>query len=371
MLGLLWLLAALITYGSLYPFNFTPDAASAADVIALLSQPAISLNRGNVVANLLLFLPWGVLTGMGAPYRRRPARFTAASVALALLLAIALQFVQLWLPGRNATLGDALINAAGLVLGLASAVLLTRAGLRGWIATRRVQLMPLLLAGLWIAYRWFPLVPAIDLQNLLDGLKPLMSESLRLDRTLVNAAGWLACLVLLERSRLLGPGRLWLLGVTLAVTAGQPLMAGGSISPSHLLGVALALLLLPLVRHPAGPAAAGALLLVALLVSGLYPFTWSGTVGPFHAIPFAGFLEGSMDANLLSLVYKCFMYSAAPYLLVLGGWRWRTATLLTAAALLLVEVLQLWLPGRTAELTDPLLAIGLAGLLRTASRRAA
>lgn len=367
--GLLWLLAALITYGSLYPFNFAPEAATASDVVALLSRLSISLNRGNVVANVLLFLPWGLLTGIAAPARRRPALFVATSVALALLLAVALQVAQLWLPGRNAALGDALINAIGLGLGFLCAAFLSRAGLRGWLALRQVQLVPLLLAGLWIAYRWFPLVPAIDLQNLLDGLKPLLDQPPRLDRVLVSAAGWLACLVLLERSRLLGPGRLWLVGVALGVTAGQPLMAGGAITPSHLLGVALALLLL-LLPPSRRPAAAGALLLVALVISGLYPFAWSATPGPFHAIPFAGFLEGSMDTNLLSLVYKSFMYGAAPYLLVLGGWRWRTAMLLTAATLLLVELVQLWLPGRTAELTDPLLAIGLAATLRAASRRA-
>lgn len=370
MLGLLWLLAALITYGSLYPFNFAADAAAAGDVMKLLSQPSISLNRGNVVANLLLFLPWGLLTGMVAPVRPRPAGFAAASAALALLLALALQFVQLWLPGRNAALGDALINAIGLALGFMAAVLLERAGLRTWFAARQVQALPLSLAGIWIAYRWFPLVPALDLQNVLDGLKPLLAGPLRPDRALVSATGWLACLLLLDRSRLLGPARLWLALVALAVTAGQPLIAGGSLSLAHLLGLALALLVLPLVRHPATPAAAGSGLLAALLFSGLYPFAWSGTAGAFHAIPFAGFLEGSMETNLRSLVYKSFMYAAAPYLLVLGGWRWSAAILLTAGTLLLVELLQLWLPGRTAELTDPLLAIGLAAVLCAASRRA-
>ena len=60
---------------------------------------------------------------------------------------------------------------------------------------------------------------------------------------------------------------------------------------------------------------------------------------------------------------------ATLYLLWLGGWRWHDAAAITAGWLLVIEVLQLWVPGRTAELTDPLLAIVLAALLRGAAWR--
>jgi len=363
MQALLWLLALLISYGSLFPFNFEPGAAAATDVVTLLAPVSQSLNRRNVVANILLFLPWGLVAGLAAPQAARPRAFLIVSLSLALMLAMALQVAQLWLPGRNAASDDAMINGVGLAVGLALAWIFNRWALPGQPLMRNLCPVPLGLALLWIAYRWFPLVPALELQNVLDGLKPLITQDIDPSRVIVSAAGWLACLMLLHRAVPATRPLALLALLALVVTALQPWMVGGVISPANALGVVLALALLPLLHLRSGPALAATGLLLALFQAGLQPGSWSSTPGSFHWLPFTGFLQGSMGQNLQSLLFKCYMYGAAVYLLRLAGTGWRVAGGLTAGCLLVVEVLQVWLPSRTAEITDPVLALLLAWVL--------
>ena len=62
------------------------------------------------------------------------------------------------------------------------------------------------------------------------------------------------------------------------------------------------------------------------------------------------------------LLEKSFWYSSLRWLLTRHGFSVRSAACSTATLLGGIELAQLWLPGRVAETTDPLLAI-VAGVL--------
>jgi VanZ family protein len=66
---------------------------------------------------------------------------------------------------------------------------------------------------------------------------------------------------------------------------------------------------------------------------------------------------------MLTFFRKCFWYGSAVWLLRLAGWRLARAAVAVALLLGTIEVVQIHLPGRVAEITDPLLALILAVIL--------
>ncbi|MHC4930756.1 MAG: VanZ family protein, partial [Planctomycetota bacterium] len=109
------LVAGLITYGSLFPFEFRPAADTWGP---LLRSWGTHSSRADLLSNILLFMPFGYL-GMLAIGRSR-GRIARAVVVLilALLLGVGLQAAQVHVAGRNPSLMDALWGLVGALLGV-------------------------------------------------------------------------------------------------------------------------------------------------------------------------------------------------------------------------------------------------------------
>src|SRR5690606_34705470 len=123
-----------------------------------------------------------------------------------LLLAIGLQIVQFWIAGRVPAMADAGLNLCGILAGIAMALPFRRHHRRepakGDLLRSHLSI-PMVLIALWIAYRWFPLVPSLDLQHLKDGLKPLLrNPDVEIVRVFHDAVAWLVCFRLLTRTPL-------------------------------------------------------------------------------------------------------------------------------------------------------------------------
>jgi glycopeptide antibiotics resistance protein len=100
-----------------------------------MPSDAVDLAVGNLLANLLLFLPFGIALGLRFPETRR-RRLVLACAGLSL----AVEVVQLLLPGgRSADVTDILMNTLGGAIGLLVAraiVRLVRRRRRGAAAGR-------------------------------------------------------------------------------------------------------------------------------------------------------------------------------------------------------------------------------------------
>jgi hypothetical protein len=104
------------------------------------------------------------------------------------------------------------------------------------------------------------------------------------------------------------------------------------------------------------------------MVQSLAPFTFSATPGPFEWLPLIGFLGGGLENGYLSLLDKAFLYVGMLWLSRQSGGSVRATAAALAAMALGLEVAQCFLPGRVADVTDPLLVL-LAGYLVSLSRR--
>ena len=155
------------------------------------------------------------------------------------------------------------------------------------------------------------------------------------------------------------------------VLAGRILFADMGLAMAEVAGMAAALALAPaLARLPRMTAARllAAALMLLIAFQGLAPFDFQLAQDRFALLPFGESLTQYRAANLADMFLRCFMNGALVWLLAKAGLSVFAATSLGAGAVFAVELLQTWLPGQTAEITDPLLALCAGGLIAVFER---
>lgn len=345
-----------IVYGSLYPFELSFDAVSADKArLLLFGGWGEQLRPLNVLANLVLFIPFGLFGALSLLAWPPWARYLVLCSA-GVVVAFGLQVAQLWLAARVPTFADGVINMVGMALGIAVAHI-------PWVrslfeqpqrAGRSLVALPVLLMGCWLAYRWYPYVPTVDVAAVRAGLRPFAEPQLQWLNLLHNLVAWLVFAALWMQA---GLRERWLwLFVPLAVLA-QVGIADNALHPHNLLAALLAPpLWVALRRFAAQPLEPVVLLLVAVLViQGLRPFELGQSA--FNWLPFTGFLTGSMAVNLLSLLEKVFLYGSLVWLVLEASQSRITALLLPVIVTGMIELAQTQVAGRVAEVTDPLLCV--------------
>ena len=95
----------------------------------------------------------------------------------------------------------------------------------------------------------------------------------------------------------------------------------------------------------------------------LEPFTFQAVAHEFGWIPFHSFLYGSLELNVVSFLEKAFLYGALIWLLHRSGLRLAVSTGLVATTLFLTSWAETYLPDRSAEITDALMALLIGAII--------
>lgn len=354
------IITLIIAFVSVYPFDFELSAQTRDAFSQALLSPEISMTRGDILGNVMLFLPFGFLGVFALPSRRSAAFAFLWLLGLGGLFALALQVAQIALPSRVASLGDVAWNGAGIAIGAAAALFLSRARMPQHFEAAPLALIPALLVLAWIGYRLIPFVPSIDFQSIKNSLKPLLLDP-QLDgvRLFHTTIAWALAGFCLRHITPEARYDRFLWAIIIAVLGLEVLIVSNAVYLSGVIGAGLGLLLwagwLGRMRYAAPTLAA--LLCVKICLSGLAPFELAGGVRAFGWLPFSGILGGSMALNVLALSKKVFLYGGLIYLLRTLPMPWRAATLITAGVVGVVELLQLFFTSHTPEITDPLIAL--------------
>jgi len=208
-----------------------------------------------------------------------------------------------------------------------------------------------------ITYQLFPIFPVIG-RYILEQKVAFLAVAPRFSFVRFASATvcWFSAGLWLQA---VGVRQVWKwLAVLLLIIPGQLFIAGRQPAPSDLSGAAAGCVCFALSeksRRAGHIAAAGFLFL--LLLHGLAPFTVGMEPNVFGWIPFAATLGSEWQFGAFVLVEKVFYYWAAIWPLRSAGIRLRTATLIVATTVAAIEVAQIYLPGRTPEITDPILAL--------------
>jgi VanZ family protein len=363
------IIVAVILYGSLYPFTFYQPEGGVGPLKHLVQSWAETPGRGDFIANIFLYLPLGFFGSLAvAGSGRALPRILLVSLAGG-LLSTTMELAQYYIVGRVSAADDVYANLIGTVLG---AIVGNFAG--GdflWLPFREVAAnrVPSLLLGLWLAYRLYPYVPTIDLHKYWDALKPVVFHPRPAGYDLFRyTAIWLTVGSLIEAVG--GRRRGWLLIPLFiaAVLVAKVMIIGKTLSAAEIGGAAIALavwLLLAITVSTRIRVTATALLFAAYIVAErLEPFQFSAYGRAFGWIPFRSFLYGSVEVNITSFLEKVFLYGASIWLLDKCGLRSGLSTILVAIFLFATSWAETHLPGRSAEITDPLMAL-LIGIIIT------
>jgi hypothetical protein len=103
------------------------------------------------------------------------------------------------------------------------------------------------------------------------------------------------------------------------------------------------------------------LLTGALILGELSPFHFAGHTN-FSWVPFRGFILTDWQLGFVMLFRKSFWYGSVLWLWRASGRSLAWTTALAAASLFVLERVQVYVPGRTPDITDAVLAV-LMGLL--------
>ena len=349
-----------IIYGSLYPFNFNGEYISDAALTDFLNNWRVISRPGDHLGNIALFFPFGLVGMIAILPDRTPLLRYAVLCLIGLVVAASVQILQLFLPSRDAALGDVVWNLCGLSLGAmlpwarrTDTHFLNQAG-SGY------HLVPLGLFAAWLMAELAPFVPSIDLQAIKDSLKPLLAtwsiDPFEVYRTYTY---WLMALFLASRIRPGRPAALWLFCGGVGVLLAKIIVVHNAVSPSYLVAAVAALLTwsLFLRRSTNGAAFLLAIVSVLVFVASLEPFNVRDAAAPFSWIPFSGALTGSMLINAKAVAAKIFLLGSLLWLFQICGVRPALAIVLVASFTAALEVAQIWFGEHTPEITDPLLAV--------------
>jgi VanZ family protein len=363
-----------ILYGSLFPFEYRDRYYPGGPVAYLLSTWRDWDGRGDLLSNILLYMPFGFFCTSVLPARLPgPMRAVLATIAGA-ALACGVEITQFHDAGRITSMGDVDANAIGSAFGGAVAVAIGGAMRWPFMAELAAHPTASLLLAMFFGYRLYPYVPMIDLHKYWHAVRPmLLAPSLSPGELARYVITWLFIAVIVHS--LYGFRRFLLLFPVLCGVEflGKILVIGGVLKLTDIVGAILAYLLWAgALRWLPGRFAIVALLFAGLIVAQrLEPFTFLMLPHSFGLIPFGSFMRGSIGVAMQAFCEKFYEYGGLIWLLGRAGLPLPIGAGMTALLLLMTSVAECWLPARSAEITDALMAvvIGIAfAYLRTAAR---
>lgn len=366
MLRLLLVVAAFIVYGGLYPFQFDFARTDANPLLILLHSWPARIDRflwRDACVNVLLYFPLG-LTAVMVFMRRWPrGAAVLATMMLGAGLSASIEMLQIFDGHRTCSLLDVVCNFAGTVGGVGAALIFRREIVE--ITRRRKGNRgaggPLVLACCWAAYQLFPLIPLFGRGHLRASVARFLTTPISMVEVCAGAAEWFAFALVMRAAA----GRMktpWLLLAMLCLPL-RLLIMERSLAPDEVLGAAVAVLLWTYSAEGSRVRAATAMLAAAVVLRELSPFEFTAQARSMSWIPFSATLEAERLTGALVLLRKAFEYGTLVWLLRAWGLRYGSAGASVAAALVLLETAQRYLPNRQPEITDAVIAGILACIL--------
>jgi VanZ family protein len=362
---LLLIVCLLLAYGSLHPWKWkaVPDSVSALDLLWRRFPPdPFGSSLRDLIVNVAIYVPVGFFAFLAMP-RRKWMRIMAPCL-VGFSLSYTIELLQRYISTRVPSTLDIATNTFGTAAGV-----LVGGGF-DWIVQHQVRSLAearalfnhvkfssaLLLSLIWIAYQAFP--QGVRTHGWRDRLRVLLNGKLNFDEICVGALFWTAAGILvahLFRRRRNGAAvTAFLMAALLPYTAVAP---GHALTLNSIAGAVcgfLAVLVCLWLKYPSW--LTGAVFPLLLLADGLRPYTFQSSANPLLPIPFYDLLNDNWQHGISVILRKSFLYGSGFWLLERAGAPQRNAWAIALTLVLAVELAQMYLPGRVASLTDPVLA---------------
>jgi VanZ family protein len=372
-----YLICALVAYGSLYPFHFVARASPLGVLAVFADSLHFTLDRGEIhdlIVNLLIYIPVGFFFVLDErnrhPAWRRCLNATLAGAALSLCMETA----QYWFEPRCPSLIDLLTNTISAGGGAILGVVFAHRARHAFDSLAETGLghpsSALFLGILWVAAffnpgDWGGLGAVQHIRAMLAA--PHFAPG----HVFVSFSQWLGLGAL--AAAVIGRKRAPLVLLWAGLAAPLRFIVPGQRPELHdFLGAAAAIGVwyVPALRKRLSTGMIAFLLVGALVVEELRPWHFSGQASGFLWIPFLSMLK-SVDwaPTLLVLFRKSAFYGTTVWAIARAGFGLPGATVFVALQLTVLEMAQIYLPGRTAETTDAFLTLVLGVILLQLDRK--
>ena len=331
-------IALTILYGSFYPFGFYAHHDPRGPLGVLL-ESGFRFYRDDVIANILLYIPFGFFVAC-ALQKRIVAAITIATL-VGFSLSLFVELFQFYDFGRVQAIADICSNTLGAMLGTGAAV----------AARRRVSdIFLALLLVCWFGSRIYPALPPSSPMLALDIFRYF--------------AAWLAVGLMFETLLGASRGRVALPLFSFASLLLRTFTAFAE--PAEIVGAAAAAALWSgFLWQMRARAKIVAILFVTLVVLlALAPFHFSANPRAFGWVPFRSFLESPPGAATRVFFEKAFLYGGMIWLMVRAGLSIGLSAAFGGTLVFGLRVMQVYLPARSAEITDAVLLLMLAGMMK-------
>jgi hypothetical protein len=268
---------------------------------------------------------------------------------------------------RMPSLWDFYANTTGAFLGVCAGAVYRSKSAAPVFGLAKHRPFVWLMLTLWLGYQlfpfWFTTQPP-RMESVLAMLFPLGNFSLL--ALFQKCTVWLAVALLLEALVGAARSRIVLGCLTAGTLAMQAVLAGFILPPEDAWSGALAVLLWSTVvwRAPKRGMIVAALFVLQVSLGALKPFHFLDEPRHFQFIPFVSFLSDTRDGGARSFLEKAFTYGTLVWLAVRAGVRLGPAAFWTTALVLILRIAQIYLPGRSAEISDAIITLALAGLMK-------
>jgi VanZ family protein len=362
---LLVIAAALIVYGSLFPWHFDWQRAPEGPLDIVLHSWPDRFDRfllRDIALNILLYMPLGLAAYLSVARRSRALAFSIA-VLCGLALSAAMETLQVYVPGRQPSLLDITTNTIGTAAGALTALLFLPAIeslLERGRRSRPAAAALLLIA--WGTCQLYPFFPDISHHKLHDDAAafahgfPLSGVELW-----ANNAEWFAAFLAMRA--VFGRLRLSWHGCAMAILGVRLFVATRTETLNEVIGAVIALALWLVIADGRRTRAGLCFLSLAIVLRELAPFRFTADAAHFTWIPFVPTFTSEWQSAVVVLARKAFDYGAMVWLLRRAGIRYAVGAPCVAAALFVCELAQTHLPGRTPEITDSVLTLVMALVL--------
>jgi VanZ family protein len=359
-------IAGVIVYGSLFPFHFWNNPDPAGPLRALLATWRARPGRGDFIANILLYMPFAFFA-VRSLVRLPPWARLSLVLAAGCVMSAAMELTQFYDSGRDSAMSDVYANSAGTLLGAAAGTIFRRELRLPVIGAVTRRPFVALLVTCWLGYRLYPYAPVIDLHQYWSALKPLVfSPKLPPLDLYRHTVVWLALALLLESLFGIARSRVTFLLFVPGLLLARVPITGTVLSPAEVVGGGMALVSwIALLSRVRGRAVLIAILFAGVVViQGLAPFEFTGPARAFGWIPFLSFMEASMDSGIGSFFEKAFTYGSLIWLAARAGCPLGIATATGGALVFCLRLAQVYLPGRSAEITDLIILLAVAAAMK-------
>ncbi len=369
MLRIVIAIAALLIYGSLYPWKFHAPRGPDGPLEALLHSWRFSLNRfelRDIAVNIAIYMPFGAAAYVWLSPRRAAVRFLVP-VLMAAVLSTCIEIAQLYDARRFTSSVDIATNVLGAALGVVLATTMVKRGRA--TAIRIQQPAAALLLCCWAGAILFPLIPDLSRTDVSQKLAAFFGAGFAPVPFYAMVTGWLLAARMLlavtgERLRnslfpvlsLVLPARFLVLGLS----------AGWEFWASFFLAWLVWHAFLSRIRQH--DLALACMAVLSLAATGLAPFHFAKHPQPFVWIPFRAVFSTARETGFALFLGKAFLQGSTVWLFRESGIRLRYAAAGVALLLAGLEFAQRYLPNHVAEISDPLLCILVAWMVHRLQR---